>query len=206
LAFTRAPKPPSPEPASFRFILPRRSSSSEFLRHHHPPASFRDAGPPTQGLFPPATSPAGVHSREGCQAPASFRPQVFATSRRFPPPTGSASLFHPAAASRVSPFRGFSPRVAVLSLREPAAPLPLSPGLSPANPRLRGLPPREGALSMVRGSAAPPLAPLFGFRSSRSSTSAGALVPQSHPLAAVPTRVLHARPTSAALSVSSAAG
>jgi hypothetical protein len=55
-------------------------------------------------------------------------------------------------------------------------------------PRLRGFVPREAALPAVRGLAVPPLAPLFGFVSSRSSTSARAPVPQSHPLSTVPHR------------------
>jgi hypothetical protein len=55
-----------------------------------------------------ATSRKVSTDRVRSPASATFRPQVFATSRRFSPPSRCAGLFHPAATSRVSPFRDFS--------------------------------------------------------------------------------------------------
>jgi hypothetical protein len=75
-----------------------------------------------------ATSPARSHFSRGFPAPATIRPQVFATSRRFHSALGLAGLFHPAATSRVLPFRGFSPRAATLPHREELAPRPFLPG------------------------------------------------------------------------------
>jgi hypothetical protein len=49
---------PSPEPASSRFILPWRPSSSEFLRSHRPPAVFR------RGLTYPGSRPSSRHHSE----------------------------------------------------------------------------------------------------------------------------------------------
>jgi hypothetical protein len=109
---------------SSRFILPWRSSSSEFLRSNLPLMSF-DASKPTQGLFPHrGITGARPLFREGCQALASFRPQVFSTSRRFSPPSGCTGLFHPVATSRVAAVQGLlSPRSRAPSSRAPA-PLP----------------------------------------------------------------------------------
>jgi hypothetical protein len=181
---------PSPEPASSRFILPWRPSSSEFLRSHLSPTVSR------RGLTYPGSRPSSRHNqsastrREGCQALASFRPQVFSTSRRFSPPSGFAGFFHPAATSRVVAVQGLlSPRSRAPSSRA-ASPLPLplraltgtrvvrlfgAPlviGCHPRSVRLRGFDPRGAALSAARVFASPQLAPLFGFFSSRSSTAA----------------------------------
>jgi len=159
---------PSPEPASSRFILPWRPSSSEFLRFHLPPTSF-DASLTDQGLVPHRGIRKCVHSHcEGCQAFASFRPQVFSTSRRFAPHFASASLFHPAATSRVVAVQGLlSPRSRSLS-SSAASPLllplraltrtdvvcllstPRVAGCQSRSAQLRGFSPREGALPAVR--------------------------------------------------------
>jgi len=134
--------------SSSRFILPWRSSSSEFLRSNLPPSVFRrgpsttPAGPAhsrrnrrelirAQSFTYPGSLPSSRHhrsastSREGCQASASFRPRAFSAPRRFPPPSGFASLFHLAATSRVRAVQGLlSPRSGALSSRA-LAPLPL---------------------------------------------------------------------------------
>ena len=108
--------------SSFRGVPPPQSSFAHIAR----PSSF-DVGSPTQGLVPHrGITRSASTSREGCQALAPFRPQVFATSRRFPPPSGFASLFHPAATSRVVAVQGLlSPRSRAPSSR-PRSPLPLS--------------------------------------------------------------------------------
>jgi hypothetical protein len=160
---------PSPEPASSRFILPWRPSSSEFLRSHLLPTSF-DAGSPTRvsSLF--AASPECVHlcCERLPSLVASFRPQVFSTSRRFAPLSGSAGFFHPAATSRVLAVQGLlSPRSRSLS-SSAASPLLLplraligtdvaclvsTPRVADCRSRsaqLRGFSPREAAFSTVR--------------------------------------------------------
>jgi hypothetical protein len=172
--------------SSFFGVPPPQSSFAHFSR----PAPFSE-DLPTQGLIPHrGTTRRASTSYEGCQAFAPFRPQAFAASRRFTPPSGFAGLFHPAATSRVVAVQGLlSPRSGWLS-SSPHSPLPLSSRLltdlpcgplslsacdrvpPPWKPRLRGFALREAALLSGRGLASPQLAPLFGFFSSRSSTTA----------------------------------
>jgi hypothetical protein len=122
---------PSPEPASSRFILPWRPSSSEFLRSLLPPAAFV-AGTPTQGLFP-HRGITGARPLVAKDAMPSLR-----SGLRFSqpldgflrPPALQAS-FIPQPRPGLSPFRGFSPRAAALAHRQPVPPCRCHPEPSP---------------------------------------------------------------------------
>lgn len=98
-------------PRTFRsgFILSCLRSPSKLLRR---PSSSPFGDMSCLGLFPHRGVLEGVHSCASVPALAMFRPRVFATPRRFTPPCHFAGLFHPAATSRVDPFRavqGFVP-------------------------------------------------------------------------------------------------
>ena len=142
------------------FLLLRVPSRSS------PAASF-EAAIPTRVSSLIAAFPERVHFCEGCQAFASFRPQVFSTSRRFAPLSESASLFHPAATSRVVAVQGLlSPRSTAPSSRAASSLLlplraltrtnvacllstPRITGCHTRSAQLRGFSPREAALSTV---------------------------------------------------------
>jgi hypothetical protein len=146
-------------PLRIGFILSCLPSSSEFLRRTSR-CSFQSSRPArVSSLF--ATSP-GVSTLYGSlPSPATFRPQVFSTSRRFPPPSGFAGLFHPAATSRVFPFRGFSRAAAVPTRRRSVPPCRYLPrahrqaGCHARLVRLRGFALRSDAFSQVRCLASP---------------------------------------------------
>jgi hypothetical protein len=186
---------PSPEPASSRFILPWRPSSSEFLRSNLPPASF-DASTPTQGLFPHR----GITGARPLFA-KDARPSLRSVRRFSQPldgflrPPASQAYFIPQPRPGLSPFRGFSPRAAVLAHHQPVPPCRChrehSPDLAWANFAFAFSPAAgchtldastsrpssaRGSVVYGLGLAAPHLAPLFGFFSSRSSTTALVLV------------------------------
>lgn len=117
---------PSPGPATSGFILPCRSSSSEFLRSILPLGVFR----PEHAY--PGFRPSSRHhrnastGREVCHPLAMFRPQAFSASRRFAPRFGLRACFIPHATSRVVAVQGLlSPRSRTLS-SSAVAPLPFS--------------------------------------------------------------------------------
>jgi len=196
---------------SFRFILPWRSSSSEFLRVHLLLASF-EARSPTQGLFPLR----GITGGRPLIAQVAKPPlcSVLRFSQPLdgflrPPALQACSI--PQATSRVLAVQGLlSSRSRALSSRADAS-LPLSSQALTGAEAVRfwrsaviGCRTRKASASRRSstrgrvvcglGSIAPQLAPLFGFRSSRSSTTVVTLVTQSHPLTAIPSGAVLARP------------
>jgi len=133
VGFPAAPcRDPFPGPSS----LPNQPSPVFFQSRVHSllsrllfgvPSPFLLAGPlgstrPARVSSLYAASPQVSTRRWSTPAPATFRPQVFSTSRRLPPPAGFAGLLHPAATSRVSPFRGFSHSAAVPTRRRSVPP------------------------------------------------------------------------------------
>jgi hypothetical protein len=183
---------PSPEPASSRFILPWQSLLLRVPSLKSPAHRLSTTSSPTQGLFPhrgivgarpqlrrlpsPRYVPSSgflnlstvfsalrlcelIPSRshvQGCRrSGASLPAQTDALiERRFPLAVVLMTT------ARVGPSGSLT--------RYP----PRSPSSALMRPRLRGFTPREGALRTVWVSASPHLAPLFGFFSSRSSTTA----------------------------------
>jgi hypothetical protein len=160
---------PSPEPASSRFILPWRSSSSEFLRSNHPRASF-DGRIPTQGLVP-HRGITGARPHLTRDAMPSLR-SVLRLSQPldgFLRPPASRACSIPQPRPGLSPFRGFSPRAAGCLIDSPFLPAVVIPSphrTMPCSslsrsacrrlprswmPRLRGFAPREAALRTVWG-------------------------------------------------------
>lgn len=108
--------------------------------------------------------------REAFQLFATFRPQVFSTSRRFLPRSGFASLFHPAATSRVQPVQGLLPLHSHPSSSEGACPLAVSkPPLTHRNELPRSAASTSRLFSVprcvprLRGLAAIPVAPFLRF-------------------------------------------
>ena len=146
------------------FILPWRSSSSEFLRSKLPPTQRRRTYPG----FVPHRGITGVH-------PLSRR----MPSLRFVPSSGFLNLSTVSSAHRLcrlvssrshvqgSTRSGASLSAQPCSLAKAVAPvlLCLEAVLSPLlqSPQLRGFDPCGAALPIGPGSAVPSLAPLFGF-------------------------------------------
>jgi len=102
-------------------------------------------------------------------AVASFRPRVFAPPRRLTPPCRFAGLFHPAATSRVPPFRDFSRGAGITARRRDLAPSSLSATRSPVARLPRDASPTSRPCSTLRCVSTagclgpPPIASLFGF-------------------------------------------
>jgi hypothetical protein len=172
---------PSPEPASSRFILPWRSSSSEFLRSNLPRASF-DGRIPTQGLVPHRGN-TGARPHLAKDAMPSLR-SVLRLSQPLDgllrsPALQACSIPQPRPG--LSPFRGFSSRAARLLHQQPMPPCRCHPEHSP-DLALRfafafRLPPdatlvdasasrpssARDSVAYGLGLASPQPAPLFGF-------------------------------------------
>lgn len=160
-----------PQSVKKGFILSCFASSSEFLRL--PPGQphsrlHRPAG----GLFPLRGVTDGVHIR-GVPSSRSVPSSGFCNLSTACSTTGFAGLFHPAATSRVHPFRGFSRSTAEATRRRSVPPCPCRlradrlPGCHPPTIGLRGLAPWFDAFCCNRGLAVCSVAPLCGFASSR---------------------------------------
>jgi len=120
------PMLPSPGRATSRFILPWRSPPQSSFAH------FSRSYLSMRALAYPGFRPSSRHHRgaftgcEGCHALTTFRPQAFSASRRFAPLSGFASLFHPAATSRVVAVQGVLSSRSCPSSSKALAPLLLS--------------------------------------------------------------------------------
>jgi hypothetical protein len=163
-------------------ILPRRVSSSEFLRSLSPPTAFRPELhlPGFSSLF--ATSRARSHDiRETSQGPASFRPRLLQPLDGLLRTLARRAYFIPLPRPGFALFRGFSPRAATLPRRKEPAPLPSLHRRSPAAfcsrrirraatcdaSRLRGFDPRKAAFHESGYSPRPQPLPSSAFVSSR---------------------------------------
>ena len=164
--------------SAFQFESPPQSSfASDSARRLSARATYQGSCPPRDITGARPLSPARLPTL------ATFRPQAFAASRRFSPRSGFEACFilepRPGRAS----VQGLLPPRSRNGSSPPSAPLPFGsitlgarprgPPVHLMSPRLRGFAPREGAFVPVRGSASPDVAPLFGFSSSRPSTSRG---------------------------------
>jgi len=107
---------------SFRFILPWRSSSSEFLRSNLPPIIFR------RGQTYPGSRPSSRHHRSASTSAKVTKPSLRSVLRFSQPldgflrPPAVQAYSIPPPRPGLSPFRGFSPRAAELPHREPIPP------------------------------------------------------------------------------------
>ena len=107
---------------SFRFILPWRSSSSEFLRSNLPPIIFR------RGQTYPGSRPSSRHHRSASTFAKVTKPSLRSVLRFSQPldgflrPPAVQAYSIPPPRPGLSPFRGFSPRAAELPHREPIPP------------------------------------------------------------------------------------
>jgi hypothetical protein len=143
----------SPRSPAVRVRPPQSSFTSSPARSlSSPNDAYQGFGPSLRHHRAASTRARDLHGL------AMFRPQAFAASRRFAPQLGSQACFIPQPHPGFLASRGFSLRAAVLPSSGRAAPMPLAAACSPAEagchtrrPRLRGLSPHGGALSVVRG-------------------------------------------------------
>lgn len=150
---------------SYRSTVPRPIGPGSYARAFSPlRSSF--ASPPGRPSYGRPLLPGFLpSSRRNRRSPHS---RAIPTSRFVPPSgflnlsaaystVGSTGLFHPAATSRVSPFRGFSRSAAVPTRRRALPPCRCDaqthrrPGCHPRASRLRGVVPQTGAFLGVGG-------------------------------------------------------